>query len=69
MFGCYERREGVQLGYSINGETGQGAVDDVEEATLIDHSSIRGKRIVWVDCGGHYSVLAEEVGAMTNGTH
>jgi regulator of chromosome condensation len=55
--------------YTINGETGQGAAVDVEEDTLIDHPSIRGKRIVWVGYGGHYSVLAEEVVAMTNGTH
>ena len=41
----------------------------IEEATLISHSSTRGKKIVWVDCRGHYSVSAEEVGAMTTGNN
>ena len=49
-------------GYSINGETGQGGADEVEEATLIAHSSLTGKKVVWVGCGGHFSVIAVEVG-------
>ena len=56
-------------GYSINRENGQGSTNDIEKATLIDHSSIRSKRIIWVSCGGQYSVLAEEKDAMTNGNH
>lgn len=49
-------------GYSINGETGQGGADDVEEATLINHSSINGKKIIYAGCGGHFSFIAEDLG-------
>lgn len=34
-------------GYSIAGETGQGTAHNVEEAILINHSSIRGKEDYW----------------------
>lgn len=37
----------------------------IEEAILVGSSSITGQKIVRVDFRGHYSVLAEEVGAMT----
>ena len=57
-------------GFSVNRQTGQGTDDDVEHATLIDNTAVRGKKLVWAGAGGQYSVLAGEVeSTLPNGVH
>ena len=48
-------------GFSENYQTGQGTTDDVEEATLVDNTAVRDKKLVWAGAGGQYGVLASEV--------
>ncbi len=45
-------------GFSANYQTGQGTTDDVEVPTLIDNTAVRGKKLVFADAGGQYSILA-----------
>lgn len=47
-------------GFSDNYQTGQGDVDDVKEATLIDNTAVRGKKLCWAGAGGQFSVLCAE---------
>lgn len=59
-------------GFSLNCQTGLGSDDDVEVATLIDNTAIRGKKLVWAGAGGQFSVLAglaDEDTPMVNGIH
>ncbi|KAL2358675.1 regulator of chromosome condensation 1/beta-lactamase-inhibitor protein II [Cryomyces antarcticus] len=52
-------------GFSANYQTGPGTDDDVETATLIDNTAVRGKKLNWAGAGGQYSILtalAEEAG-------
>jgi len=44
-------------GFSANYQTGLGTDDDVEIATLIDNTAVRGKTLNWAGAGGQYSVL------------
>lgn len=44
-------------GFSANYQTGQGTDEDIETATLIDNTAIRGKQMNWAGAGGQYSVL------------
>ena len=48
-------------GFSENYQTGQGTTEDVEEATLVDNTAVRDKKLVWAGAGGQYAVLASEV--------
>jgi regulator of chromosome condensation len=45
-------------GFSANYQTGQGSDDDVEEATLIDNTAVRDRKLVWAGAGGQFSILA-----------
>lgn len=45
-------------GFSENYQTGQGTEDDVEVATLIDNTAVRGKTLTFAGAGGQYSILA-----------
>jgi regulator of chromosome condensation len=56
-------------GFSSNYQTGQGTYNDVEVATLVENTAVRGKRLVWAGCGGQYSMLASpaEDTVMVNG--
>ncbi|KAH0551057.1 hypothetical protein GP486_007592 [Trichoglossum hirsutum] len=56
-------------GFSSNYQTGQGTDDDVEVATMIDNTAVRGKKLTWAGCGGQYSMLASpaEDTVMVNG--
>jgi len=59
-------------GFSANYQTGQGTDDDVEEATLIDNTALRGKQMNWAGAGGQYSVItgvAAQTGATNNATN
>ena len=49
-------------GFSSTYQTGQGIDDDIQCASLIDNTAIRGKRMTWVGAGGYFSILAEEEG-------
>ncbi|KAH0537225.1 hypothetical protein FGG08_005967 [Glutinoglossum americanum] len=56
-------------GFSSNYQTGLGTDEDVEVASLLENSAIKGKRLTWAGCGGQYSMLAspaEDV-VMVNG--
>jgi regulator of chromosome condensation len=56
-------------GFSTTYQCGQGDVDEVPVATLIDNTALRNKKMVWAGAGGQYSVFAanlEDV-PMTNG--
>lgn len=45
-------------GFNENYQTGQGGeLDDVEEATLVDNSAVRGKKLVAASSGGQFSIL------------
>ena len=58
-------------GFSTTYQTGLGTDDDVEKATHIDNTAVRGKKLVWAGCGGQFSVLAGIAGeeTMVNGVH
>ncbi|EER28305.1 Regulator of chromosome condensation family protein [Coccidioides posadasii C735 delta SOWgp] len=45
-------------GFSANYQTGQGTDDDIEVATVVDNTAVRGKMLNWAGAGGQYSVLA-----------
>ena len=45
-------------GFSANYQTGLGTTEDVETATMIDNTAVRGKKLVWSGCGGQFSMLA-----------
>ena len=56
-------------GFSANYQTGQGTIDDVVVATMIDNTAIREKKLTGAETGGQFSILtavAEDV-AMVNG--
>ena len=56
-------------GFSANFQTGQGTTEDIQVATLIDNTAVRGKRLVFAGAGGQFGVLAgvHEDAVMTNG--
>jgi regulator of chromosome condensation len=56
-------------GFSGNYQTGLGTDDDVEVATLIDNTAVRGKELTWAGAGGQFGVLTQEAEdiPMTNG--
>ena len=61
-------------GFSATYQTGQGSDRDVEVATLIDNTAVRGQNLVWAGAGGQFSVIASaaedaEEPSMVNGVH
>ena len=56
-------------GFAANYQTGLGTTDDAEEATLIDNTAVRAKKLNWAGAGGQFSVLTApaEDSPMTNG--
>ena len=56
-------------GFSFNCQTGLGTEEDVEVATMIDNTAVRGKKLVWAGAGGQFSVLAGEDTPMVNGVN
>ena len=59
-------------GFSATYQTGLGQDDDVEEATLIDNTAVRGQRLVWAGAGGQFSVIAasaKDGTSMVNGVN
>lgn len=53
-------KDGKAYGFGFNayGQVGIGSTDDVPVATWIDNTAVRGKQIVFADCGGQFSVIA-----------
>jgi regulator of chromosome condensation len=45
-------------GFSGNYQTGVGSLEDVEEATWIDNTAVRDKKLVFCGAGGQFGVLA-----------
>ena len=45
-------------GFSANYQTGQGTDDDIEVATLVENTAVRGKKLTWAGAGGQFSVFA-----------
>ncbi|RDW71823.1 hypothetical protein BP5796_07857 [Coleophoma crateriformis] len=54
-------------GFSGNYQTGQGTIDDIEEATEIANTALKGKKLVFAGPGGQFSVLAGIPEQLTNG--
>jgi len=53
-------------GFSTNYQTGLGiSDDDVEVATHIDNTAVRGKQLVWAGAGGQFSIVAGLAGKGT----
>lgn len=48
-------------GFSATYQTGQGTQDDVEVATVIENTAVRGKSLNWAGGGGQFSVFTEPV--------
>ena len=44
-------------GFSGNYQTGQGTIEDVEMASLIDNTAVRGTCLNWAGAGGQFSIL------------
>ncbi|KAJ5935674.1 Ran exchange factor Prp20/Pim1 [Penicillium verhagenii] len=44
-------------GFSATYQTGQGTQDDIEVATIIDNTAVRGKQLNWTGAGGQFSVF------------
>ncbi|TAQ88766.1 hypothetical protein B7494_g2932 [Chlorociboria aeruginascens] len=57
-FAITDKGEAYSWGFSANWRTGQGTEETVEEATLIDNTAVKGKKLTYVGCGGQFSVLA-----------
>lgn len=49
-------------GFSANYQTGQGSDDDVDIATLIDNTAVRGKKLNFAGAGGQFSILTAPAG-------
>lgn len=45
-------------GFSTSYQTGLGTDEEVEVATHIDNTAVRGKQLVWAGAGGQFSVMA-----------
>jgi regulator of chromosome condensation len=52
-----EEGKAYSWGFSANYQTGQGTIDDVIEATLIDNTAVREKKLNGCTSGGQFSVL------------
>jgi regulator of chromosome condensation len=46
-------------GFSATYQTGQGTQDDIEVATVVDNTAVRGKKLNWAGAGGQFSVFTE----------
>lgn len=53
-----EKGEAYSWGFSANYRTGQGTEEVIKEATRIENSAVKGKKLTFAGCGGQFSVLA-----------
>lgn len=44
-------------GFSATYQTGQGTQEDIEVATVVENTAVRGKKLNWVGAGGQFSVF------------
>ena len=56
-------------GFNANYQTGQGTDEDIEVATVIANTAVKGKKITWGGVGGQFAIIAEEIAdtKMVNG--
>ena len=52
-------------GFSVGYQTGLGTDEEVEVATIIDNTAVRGKQLVWAGAGGQFSIVAGLAGSET----
>lgn len=57
-FAITSEGKAYSFGFSANFQTGQGTDDDVTEATLIDNTAVKGKKLTFCGVGGQFAVLA-----------
>ena len=57
-FAITQDGEAYSWGFSANYRTGLGTEDPVTEATIIENTAVKGKRLTFAACGGQFSVLA-----------
>ncbi|KAJ5683176.1 hypothetical protein N7462_006341 [Penicillium macrosclerotiorum] len=50
-------------GFSATYQTGQGTQDDIEVATIIDNTAVRGRKLIWAGAGGQFSVFTDAFNA------
>jgi regulator of chromosome condensation len=55
-------------GFSVNYQTGQGTDEDIDVATVVENTAVRGKKLTWAGAGGQFSVFTTPVETLTNGT-
>lgn len=55
-------------GFSVNYQTGQGTDEDIDVATVIDNTAVRGKKLTWAGAGGQFSVFSAPAEPTVNGT-
>ncbi|KAL4902877.1 hypothetical protein BDW74DRAFT_157792 [Aspergillus multicolor] len=48
-------------GFSATYQTGQGTQDDIEVATIVENTALRGKTLNWAGGGGQFSVFTEPI--------
>ena len=53
-----ENGEAYSWGFSANYRTGQGTETVIKEATVIENSAVKGKKLTFAGCGGQFTVLA-----------
>lgn len=46
-------------GFSATYQTGQGTQDDIEVASIVENTAVRGKKLNWAGAGGQFSVFTE----------
>lgn len=51
-------------GFSANYQTGQGTDDDIEIASIVENTAVRGKKMTWAGAGGQFSVFAGPAAAV-----
>ncbi|KAL1955386.1 hypothetical protein VTO42DRAFT_8606 [Malbranchea cinnamomea] len=54
-------------GFSANYQTGQGTDDDIEVASVVENTAVRGKKLTWAGAGGQFSVFAGPATEAANG--
>ncbi|KAM0721194.1 hypothetical protein Q7P37_003481 [Cladosporium fusiforme] len=60
-----EAGKAYSWGFSANYQTGQGTIDDIIEATLIDNTAVRERKLNGATSGGQFSVLTAKADAPT----
>lgn len=61
-------REGKAYSWGFNEycQIGVSSENQVDEATMLDSKAIKERKVVWADCGGHFSVIGALPGTINN---